>query len=121
MDMKKISLLILSGFIALSAYAGPLTGKWCFDAPRAPYDYNSGTVEFKDVNGVTTAIIDFGYSKCKIKELKETEKNIYKGNILIDGEEINLTLDNTNGKMKTSVHVPNIDMEIDVKLKKCNK
>ena len=119
--MKKLTLLILTLLFTLSTSADPLSGKWSFEAPKAPYDYNSGTVEFKNVNGTTSAVINFTYKKYEMKEMKETDKDIYAGTMWIDGEEVIITIDNTNGKMETSVNMPHMDMGITVKLKKCNK
>lgn len=116
--MKKVTFLILSCLMALSMNAESLKGKWNFEAPGAPYGFHKGTVEFKNVNDKTTAVINFGNTSYEIKDVKETEKDFYTTQVPIMGDEMNVTLDNTKGEMKTSIRLASMDMEINVHLSK---
>ena len=118
--MKKVTFLFLSCLMALSMNAESLKGKWKFEAPGAPYGFHEGTIEFKNVNEATHAVVDFGYTSYEIKDVKETEKDVYTTKIPINGEEIDIVLDNSKGDMKTSVTIACMNMTIKVKMQKAN-
>lgn len=105
--------------MVLTMQAEPLKGKWNFDAPEAPYGFQNGTVEFKDVDNRTVAMIDFGHLSYEF-DVKETGKDCYASKVPIMGDELNVTLDNTNGDMKTIVSIMNLNKKINVNLSKVN-
>lgn len=94
-----------------------LKGRWNFEAPEAPYGFQSGTVEFKDVDNKTVAMIDFGYISYEF-DVKETTKDQYATKVPIMGDELLVTLDNRNGEMKTMVSIKNLKKDINVTLSK---
>lgn len=110
----------MSCLMVLTMQAEPLKGKWNFEAPDAPFGFQNGTVEFMNMNEKTVAKIDFGHLSYEF-DVKETEKNKYATQVPVMGDELNVTLDNTNGDMKTMVCMTNLDMKINVKLSKADK
>ena len=103
--------------MVFSLHAKDLTGKWSFSAPNAPYGFQDGTVEFKKIDGKPCAEVDFGTSTIKV-DITETEDNHYSTSVPVMGSEINIVLDNSEGKMKTTVDA--MGMVIDVKLSALN-
>ena len=117
--MKKVTFLIVSCLMALNMQAETLKGKWNFEAPEAPYGFQDGTVEFKSIDDKTVAMINFGHLSYEF-DVKETGKDLYATKVPIMGDELQVTLDNTNGDMKTLVFVTSLNKEICVTLSKGN-
>ena len=111
--MKRIAFIFFSCLLAVAVQANDLVGKWNFEAPDAPIGFQNGTVEFKKIDNKPCAEINFGlYSM--IVDVKETSTDLYNTQVPILEGNIDVTLDNTEGEMKTIVNA--MGMEIDVKL-----
>ena len=119
--MKKVTFLLMGCLMALSMNAESLKGKWNFEAPGAPYGFHKGTVEFKNVDNKTIAVVDFGNSSYEIKDVKEDTKDVYTTTIPIMGDQMDVVLDNTKGEMKTKIDFANLNMVINVNLSKLDK
>ena len=116
--MKKITLFIFNLLLTCSVWGDNLTGKWNFDAPSAPCGFQSGTVEFKNVENKTVASIDFGHISYEF-EVNQIDNDHYLTQIPVMGDEVTVSLDNTNGQMKTVVNAMGVD--INVELSKLSK
>lgn len=116
--MRKLTFIILSCLMTFTLHAESLTGKWNFEAPNAPYGFQNGTVEFKNVDNKTVAMIDFGHLSYEF-DVNEDDKNHFSSQIPVMGDEVDVKLDNTNGKMKTVVNT--MGLVIDVKLSKVSE
>ena len=115
---RRISFIILNCLLAFTLHAEVLSGKWNFEAPTAPYGFQNGSIEFKNVDNKTIAVVDFGNASYEL-DVKQTKENQYTSIIPIMGDEVNVTVDNSDGKMKTIVNA--LGMDIDVKLSKTNE
>ena len=109
--MKKLALLLLSCIMSYSVYADTLSGKWNFEVPMDINGFQSGTVEFKSVENKTVATIDFGQVSYDV-DLNETQKDYYEIQVPIMENEVSVTLDNTDGKMKTIVNTTGMTFDV---------
>ena len=68
-----------------------LKGNWVYSAPDAPYGYQDGIIEFKNVDGKLTATVKINGSSYTIKTVSKNE-NQYTGSLYVDGNDVDITL-----------------------------
>lgn len=115
--MKKIAFATLAFLMTCSIWADNLTGKYNFNAPSAPIGFQSGTIEFKNVENKTIASVDFGHMTYEL-DVKQVDENHYFSQMPVMGDEIKVSLDNTNGEMKTIVNAMGEDINVELTKKR---
>ncbi|MDR1201156.1 MAG: hypothetical protein LBL58_05925 [Tannerellaceae bacterium] len=85
-------------FFTMAVYAGTmgansdkLKGNWSYSLPDAPYGYQDGSIEFKEVDGKLTAVARVGTSSYTIKEIKKDGDTFHCG-LLVDGNEVKVSI-----------------------------
>ncbi|MDR0845440.1 MAG: hypothetical protein LBN71_09470 [Tannerella sp.] len=94
-----------------------LSGIWTYSLPDAPYGYQDGTIEFKQVEGKLAAVLKVGDTPYQIKEIKKDGNN-YKSNFYVDGNEVSVKLIPGNGKITGNVTIGDYDMPVTLTPKK---
>lgn len=99
MNNKVLSLLILSVFMIMTAFSDDPyrknnpAGKWKFDAPDAPYNYNTGIFDVSRTENNYSVAIVFANINYKITGQKvKFESNTLSFNISVEGEHVSLNL-----------------------------
>jgi len=68
-----------------------LSGNWNYSLPDAPYNYQSGTLEFKDSDGKQSAVVKIGSRTININEIKKNGDN-FTCNLYVDGADVDVSL-----------------------------
>lgn len=96
-----------------------LKGPWSYSLPDAPYQYQDGTIHFKNVDGKLTANINVGNSSSAIhiNEIKK-EKEDYTCSFDVDGYNVKATFKPQTDKITGIVIADNWEMPITLTPKK---
>jgi hypothetical protein len=85
-------------FVAMAAYAvamdsnsDKLKGNWAYSLPDAPYGYQDGSIEFKEVDGKLTAVAQVGTSSYTIKGIKK-EGDTFHCSLYVDGSDVKVSI-----------------------------
>jgi hypothetical protein len=85
-------------FVTMAVYAGTmdsnsdkLKGNWTYSLPDAPYGYQDGSIEFKEVDGKLTAVAHIGTSSYTIKEIKK-EGDTFHCSLFVDGNDVKVSI-----------------------------
>lgn len=79
-------------------------GKWKYDVPQAPYGYNKGVLEIKEVKDKLTGEVTFSSGQdMKLQKLTMRNDTIW-ANMYVDSESIEIVAKIDKSTMKGSVH-----------------
>lgn len=118
---KTVAMVICLTF-CLSAYAqkkadGKLKGTWHYSLPDAPYQYQKGTIEFKESGGKQAATVKIQEDTISIEEIKK-EDGVYKCSLFVDGSDVNVTIKPGAEKMTGTVVADGWEMDLTLTPKK---
>lgn len=92
--MKKSMVIIFSLFLCVTLYAqnkNSLVSLWEYSAPDAPYGYQSGTIDIKEVEGKLTGEVKIQGSTIRIQEIKK-ENGQYTCSFYVEGQDMDITM-----------------------------
>lgn len=108
--MKKVLyaivvLLTITSVFSLSAQNHKTAiGKWKYEVAQAPYGYNKGILEIKEVKDKLTGEVNFSSGQdMKLQKLTMRNDTIW-ANMYVDSENIEIVATINKSKMKGSVH-----------------
>lgn len=108
--------------IGLTAHAqdkkeDKLKGAWNYSLPDAPYEYQSGTIEFKEAGGKQTAVVNIQGNIITINDLKK-DGDKYTCNLTVDGSDVKVVFNPGAEKITGMVTAEGWDMPITLTPKK---
>ena len=89
-----------------------VVGKWKYEVTEAPYGYNEGIIEIKELIDTLTGEVNFNSGQAvKMQKLTMRNDSIW-GTIYVDSENVQLTAKINNSKMKGSVNTSMGEMSL---------
>ena len=108
--MKKIILATIVLFAITSLFGlsaqnqKAAVGKWKYDVPQAPYGYNKGVLEIKEVKDKLSGEVTFSSGQdLKLQKLTMRNDTIWV-NMIVDSENIEIIAKINKSTMKGNVH-----------------
>lgn len=110
MAMKKVfyAIVILSTMTSLFGLSAQnhksAVGKWKYEVVQAPYGYNKGVLEIKEVKDKLVGEVNFGSGQdMKLQKLTMRNDTIW-ANMFVDSENIEIVAKINKSKMKGTVN-----------------
>jgi len=114
----KSLLIICCLFCGLTAFAQnstnnntTLKGTWSYSVPDAPYGYEKGTIEFKQVEGKLTATLKNVNGSYNLRDIKKDNQQ-YTSTFYVDGNEVKASFTPQTDKITGIVKVEGYDLPI---------
>jgi hypothetical protein len=89
----------------------PLKGTWSYAVPDAPYGYEKGTIEFKQVDDKLTATLKNANGTYSIRDIKKDNQQ-YTSTFYVDGSEVRISFTPQTDKITGVVKVEGYDLPI---------
>lgn len=107
------TIICCAGFAQSNNEKAELKGSWSYSLPDAPYEYQKGTIHFKNVDGKLTASINVGNSSSAIhvNDIKK-EKDDYTCSFDVEGYKVEATFKPQTDKITGTVIADNWEMPI---------
>ena len=116
--LTKNLLLLCFLFCGLTAFAQnnannntTLKGVWSYAVPDAPYGYEKGTIEFKQVENILSATLKNTNGTYNLREIKKDNQQ-YTSTFYVDGSEVKVTFTPQTDKITGIVRAEGYDMPI---------
>ena len=108
-------LLVCFLLCGLTVYAqnntSTLKGNWTYAVPDAPYGYEKGTIEFKQVENVLSATLKNSNGTFNIRDIKKDNQQ-FVSTFYVDGSEVKISLTPQTDKITGIVKVEGYDLPI---------
>ena len=108
--MKKVNLALIVLFSAVSLFSltaqnnKKVVGVWKYEVSQAPYGYDKGTLEVKELKNVFSGEVKFNSGNSVTLQKVSMSNDTLRANVYVDSESVDIVAKINNTKMEGTVN-----------------